>query len=120
MDKAQVAKLVDATASGAVDENRGGSSPLLGTKTHEALIITAEECAEVTQQICKIIRFGLDTPYVTAGDGSTNREQLEKEIGDLMALIDILQKQDVISYAAVERASEAKIAKLHTWSTLFE
>ena len=58
MDKAQVAKLVDATASGAVDENRGGSSPLLGTKTHEALIITAEECAEVTQQSCKIIRFG--------------------------------------------------------------
>jgi hypothetical protein len=37
-----------------------------------------------------------------------------------MALIDILQKQDVISYAAVERASEAKIAKLHTWSHLFE
>lgn len=32
MKQAQVAKLVDATASGAVDESHGGSSPLLGTK----------------------------------------------------------------------------------------
>lgn len=120
MEQAQVVELVDTTVSEAVDVSHGGSSPLLGTKTHEALIITAEECAEVTQQICKIMRFGLDTPYITAGDGSTNREQLEKEIGDLMALIDILQKQDVISYNNIEKASAAKLVKLQRWSHLFE
>jgi NTP pyrophosphatase (non-canonical NTP hydrolase) len=92
----------------------------LGTKTHEALIIAAEECAEVTQQICKIIRFGLDTPYVTAGDGTTNREQLEKEVGDLICMLDILFEQGIIDSNNVTRAEIAKREKLAKWSRLFE
>jgi len=92
----------------------------LGTKTHEALIIAAEECAEVTQQICKIIRFGLDTPYLTAGDGTTNREQLEKEVGDLICMIDILFEQGIIDSNNVTRAEITKREKLAKWSRLFE
>ena len=120
MEQAQVAKLVDAPVSGTGDASHGGSSPLLGTKTHEALIIAAEECAEVTQQICKIIRFGLDTPYLTAGDGTTNREQLEKEVGDLICMIDILFEQGIIDSNNVTRAEIVKREKLAKWSRLFE
>jgi NTP pyrophosphatase (non-canonical NTP hydrolase) len=87
---------------------------------HEALIITAEECAEVIQQISKIIRFGIDLPYVTAGDGTTNRQQLEKEIGDLNCMVDILIEQGIIDSQAVTRAEIAKREKLRKWSTLFE
>ena len=120
MKQAQVAKLVDAPVSGTGDASHGGSSPLLGTKTHEALIITAEECAEVTQQICKIMRFGLDTPYLTAGDGTTNREQLEKEVGDLMCMIDILIENGIIDSVGVTLAENSKREKLRKWSHLFE
>ena len=120
MEQAQVAKLVDAPVSGTGDASHGGSSPLLGTKTHEALIIAAEECAEVTQQICKIIRFGLDTPYITAADGTTNRAQLEKEVGDLICMIDILFEQGIIDSNNVTRAEISKREKLAKWSRLFE
>jgi NTP pyrophosphatase (non-canonical NTP hydrolase) len=120
MEQAQVAKLVDAPVSGTGDASHGGSSPLLGTKTHEALIITAEECAEVIQQISKIIRFGIDLPYVTAGDGTTNRQQLEKEVGDLICMIDILIELGIIDSRALTEAEIAKREKLKRWSNLFK
>lgn len=118
-DQAQVVELADTPVSGTGDASHGGSSPLLGTKTNEALIITAEECAEVIQQISKIMRFGIDLPYVTANDGTTNRQQLEKEIGDLICMIDILFELGVIDSTAVTRAEIAKRDKLHKWSNLF-
>ena len=120
MEQAQMAKLVDAPVSGTGDASHGGSSPLLGTKTLEALIITAEECAEVIQQISKIIRFGIDLPYVTAGDGTTNREQLEKEIGDLRCMIELLQQMNIIDNVHITQAQMAKREKLRKWSSLID
>ena len=118
-DNAQVVELVDTPVLEAGAERRESSSLSLGTKTHEALIITAEECAEVIQQISKIIRFGIDLPYVTAGDGTTNREQLEKEIGDLKCMIAILMEMNIIDNVNVYRAEMAKREKLRKWSNLF-
>ena len=52
----------------------------------EIMLITQEECAEVSQAISKVFRFGMDDEY----KGITNREHLEEEIGDLMCMIDLL------------------------------
>jgi len=36
-----------------------------------------------------------------------------------MAMINILQEMDIVSYTNIERASEAKIEKLKVWSTIY-
>ena len=84
--------------------------------THEILSITIEECAEVIQSISKIFRFGIDTEW----KGETNREHLEEEIGDLKALILLLEQNAVINKDNVDLAAAAKIVKLQKWSHIFD
>ena len=80
----------------------------------EILRITQEECAEVIQAVSKIFRFGFDTEW----NGETNREHLEEEVGDLLAMIYILQSANIINEEKVIEASEAKIEKLKKWSRI--
>jgi NTP pyrophosphatase (non-canonical NTP hydrolase) len=87
-------------------------------KINEVMNILSEECAEVIQAVSKINRFGMDN--YKPGKPKTNREHLEEELGDLMAMIDILQEMDVVSYTNIERAAEAKHEKLKQWSTIYE
>jgi len=82
---------------------------------HEILSITIEECSEIIQAISKIFRFGIDTSW----QGETNREHLEEEIGDLKALILLLEENNVIDKNKVNEAAAAKIVKLQKWSTVF-
>jgi NTP pyrophosphatase (non-canonical NTP hydrolase) len=82
--------------------------------SEEALIITQEECAEVSQAISKILRFGLNDQY----DGKTNKERLEQEIGDLMCMIDILYEKNIISQNMVDASSVYKRDKLKQWSNI--
>jgi NTP pyrophosphatase (non-canonical NTP hydrolase) len=86
--------------------------------TNEVMDILQEECAEVIQAVSKIRRFGIDN--VKPGKPKTNREHLEEELGDLYAMIDILQELDIVSWTNIEKAAEAKREKLKTWSNIFE
>ena len=86
--------------------------------TNEVMDILQEECAEVIQAVSKIRRFGMDN--AKPGKPKTNREHLEEELGDLYAMIDILQELDIVSWAGIEKAAEAKREKLKTWSKIFE
>jgi len=82
----------------------------LNPNIHEILVILGEESAEVIQETSKIIRFGLD-------DSRLNN--LEKEIGDLLAMIDLLESHGVIDFDRLETAKHAKIVKLKQWSSIF-
>ena len=75
-----------------------------------------EECAEVTQAISKCFRFGLDNHK--PGKPKTNREHLEEELGDLVAMITLLEMNGVISQFNIEKAKLAKFEKLKTWSNI--
>lgn len=79
--------------------------------------ILSEECAEVIQAISKVHRFGLDN--YKPGKPKTNREHLEEELGDLLAMIDILEDMEVVSWDNLEIAKQAKIEKLKKWSSIF-
>ena len=82
----------------------------------EIMLITQDECAEVSQAISKVFRFGMDDEY----KGITNREHLEEEIGDLMCMIDLLIENGIISESAVMTAKNEKMNKLMTWSGIFK
>lgn len=87
----------------------------IGEIDKEILLITQEECAEVTQAISKVFRFGFDSTH----KGLNNREHLEEEIGDLMCMIDLLIDNGIVSEAAVMTAKNEKLNKLLEWSKIF-
>jgi NTP pyrophosphatase (non-canonical NTP hydrolase) len=87
----------------------------MGDIDKEILLITQEECAEVTQAISKVFRFGFDSVH----KGVNNRQHLEEEIGDLMCMIDLLIDKGIVSEAAVMTAKHEKMNKLMTWSKIF-
>ena len=88
---------------------------MIGDVDKEILLITQEECAEVTQAISKVFRFGFDSIH----KGQTNRERLEEEVGDLMCMIDLLIDNGVVSESAVMAAKNEKLEKLLCWSNIF-
>lgn len=88
----------------------------MDSQTKEVMDILQEECAEVIQAVSKISRFGLDN--FKPGKPKTNREHLEEELGDMLAMIDILHSMDIVSYTNIEQAQAAKIEKLKKWSNI--
>jgi NTP pyrophosphatase (non-canonical NTP hydrolase) len=90
----------------------------LNNTSNEVMDILQEECAEVIQAVSKIRRFGADN--CKHGIGQTNREHLEEEMGDMLAMIDIMMEMGVISYSNLEIAKLAKIEKLKKWSKIYE
>jgi NTP pyrophosphatase (non-canonical NTP hydrolase) len=90
----------------------------MDNKTKEVMDILQEECAEVIVAVSKISRFGIDN--YKPGKPKTNREHLEEEIGDVLAMIDIMLEKNVISLEHLEDAKAAKIEKLKQWSNIYE
>jgi NTP pyrophosphatase (non-canonical NTP hydrolase) len=86
--------------------------------TNEVMDILQEECAEVIQAVSKIRRFGPDNHK--PGKPKTNREHLAEELGDMLAMIDILVEKGMVSEHQLRSAKTAKIEKLKTWSNIFE
>jgi NTP pyrophosphatase (non-canonical NTP hydrolase) len=83
----------------------------------EVLLIALEECAEVTQAISKVFRFGFESKHPK--EIQTNKERLEEEIGDLCCMIELMAERGLIEAEAVDRAIEAKMQKLKCWSNVF-
>jgi NTP pyrophosphatase (non-canonical NTP hydrolase) len=90
----------------------------MNSKEKEVMDILQEECAEVIQAVSKVSRFGIDN--YKPGKPLTNREHLEEELGDLLAMVDIMKEMDIISWSNLEVAKLAKIEKLKKWSTIYE
>jgi len=89
----------------------------MNNKTKEILDITQEECAEVVVAISKISRFGIDN--YKPGKPKTNREHLEEELGDLLAMVDLMLDNNVVNQKNIDIAREAKKEKLKLWSTIY-
>jgi NTP pyrophosphatase (non-canonical NTP hydrolase) len=88
----------------------------MNNKEKEILLIAQEECAEVTQAISKIFRFGFDSRWPE--DGIDNRSRLTEEIGDLMAMIKLMGDNNIVDIDEIAKAAERKITKLKTWSSI--
>lgn len=88
----------------------------MDNQTKEVFCIAQEECAEVTQAISKIFRFGFSSVHPVSG--KTNTQSLEEEVGDLLCMVDIMVEKCIISDSAVNAARQAKREKLKKWSSI--
>ena len=81
----------------------------------ERLALAAEEMGEAIQVIGKIIRHGMDSQNPLIENGPTNKELLEKELGDVRCATCLLCvagdiDDDMVDYHAIE-----KINSLDRW-----
>jgi NTP pyrophosphatase (non-canonical NTP hydrolase) len=90
----------------------------MNEKTRETLLILQEECAEVIQAISKIYRFGEETRWPME-DSASNGECLAMEVGQVMAMFDILIESGYLSDEAVNAARIYKKEKLKIWSKIY-
>src|ERR1700681_3845803 len=74
------------------------------------MAILAEECGEVVQRVGKVLRHGLGSvnPY----NGVMNRESLEDELTDIMAVVDLLCRLDVLDWHRINDAMPPKFNRL--------
>jgi NTP pyrophosphatase (non-canonical NTP hydrolase) len=85
--------------------------------TKEILVILQEECAEVIVEVSKCFRFGPD--QMMEGKDVTNMQRLEKELGDLLAMVELLTENQVgVTIEGLELAKKSKFEKLKQWSNL--
>lgn len=85
--------------------------------TREILTILQEECAEVIVEISKCFRFGPDQMMHELDE--TNIQRLQKELGDLTAMIELLVDKNVgVSFEDINVAKQKKFEKLKIWSNL--
>lgn len=87
-------------------------------QVQEALDILQEECAEVIVEVSKCRRFGLNSKHYKTG--LTHSVMLETEVGDMLALVDILTEQGILNTDTLEVAKTAKKEKLKQWSKIYE
>lgn len=78
------------------------------TKEDEILTILMEECGEVIQSCSKVIRFG----------SAENYDNLQKEIGDLMCMLELMSENGLIDWNEVSINSRKKREKLKVFSNL--
>lgn len=89
----------------------------MNADTKEIMLILQEECAESTQAISKCFRFGPD--QVKPGKEKTNIQHLEEELGDLLAMIELLTDKNVgVTKEGLAKAKQQKFQKLKTWSNI--
>jgi len=77
-------------------------------RREELLVITMEECAEVSQACSKMLRFNEQVDY----------ENLQDEIGDLMCMVQLLKENGLITEKQINERIKVKREKLKKWSSL--
>ena len=75
----------------------------------ECLVVASEECAELTKECMKILRFGMSTEH---------KKNLINEMGDVQCMLDLLGDYFDISSDEMLEASMAKKEKLKKYSNL--
>lgn len=85
--------------------------------TREIMLILQEECAEVIQAVSKCMRFGPD--QIKPNKQVSNIGMLQEEIGDLLAMIELLTDLDIgVTAEGLEQAKKNKFEKLKQWSNI--
>ena len=90
------------------------NSPI--NKLQQLMIITAEECGELTQRCSKIVRKYRDKTEIE----DDQRNKLLDEVGDVYCMIDLMCEHGILDWKHVYARSGAKKDKLKIWSDLID
>ena len=77
----------------------------------ELMIITMEECGELTQACSKVLRTNFSKETI---------ENLTKEVADVMCMIELMKEHLYIKQSDIVEGIENKRNKLKIWSNLIE
>ena len=81
---------------------------------NELMIITMEECGELTQACSKVLR-------TMTKEGDIRADALEKliqEVGDVMCMIELMEDHGLMKRSEILAGVDAKREKLRRWSEL--
>ena len=81
----------------------------------ERLALLAEECGEVIQVVGKILRHGYDSSNPLVDISPTNRQELQKELGDVELVISMMKLKGDVDGAEIQRRREDKAIKIVRW-----
>jgi NTP pyrophosphatase (non-canonical NTP hydrolase) len=81
----------------------------------ERLALLAEEAGEVIQIVGKILRHGYDSCSPFDETKTTNKELLEKEIGDLQFAIDLMCRCSDVNRRNIKWATDVKETKVQPY-----
>lgn len=76
----------------------------------ELLVITMEECAELSQACAKILRFGTKDPKTLAS--------FKQEMGDVACMLSLFLEYEWITEEELNECILTKAKKLKKWSSL--
>lgn len=79
----------------------------------ERLAILSEELGEVQQVVGKILRHGIESPNPTTK--ITNRQNLQTELGDIMAILEIMLAHGDVDKEKIDLAKQVKLNKIWRW-----
>ena len=89
----------------------------LSDAERERLAFLLEEMGEAQQIIGKILRHGYESfnPLITPELADTNRQLLEKELGDVVAAITLVSTADDVSSRQINLHCAAKLKRVWQW-----
>lgn len=83
--------------------------------TEHLLTCLSEEAVEVSKDIHKALRFGLDDHNVLNPEGPTNRERIIGELNDLLAVVKMCQRRGILPWEledfTAQRNKEEKVER---------
>ena len=79
------------------------------SKQEECRVILMEECGELIQECCKMLR-----------KNDYNSLELTKEVGDVLCLLDLAFENGLYDYHAAKSRKLTKKNKLKKWSNLVD
>lgn len=86
----------------------------------QLMIITAEECGELTQVCSKTVRkFNtIEEANSKVQNALTNRKKLVDEAGDVLCMLKLLAENGMFDWSELEDRVQVKRNKLRKWSNL--
>ena len=85
-------------------------------KLQQLMVITMEECGELTQVCSKTIRKFEDFEEIS----KDQRKKLIEEAGDVYAMLQLMIQNGLFEYYDLEIRAKEKHKKLKKWSNLFD
>ena len=86
-------------------------------KLSELMIITMEECGELTQARSKVLRKR-ENQQITREPSKQSLVDLTKEVADVMCMIDLMKEQGLVNDFDLMQGVKSKRDKLKIWSKL--